>query len=68
MNRNEYLHRTADLLFLEKQLAKPGLSKLSKMSIHTRIEQAKEFLATETGSDKRNGEIRTTTVIDLAKP
>lgn len=28
MNRNEYLHKSAELLFLEKQLEKPGLSKL----------------------------------------
>jgi hypothetical protein len=44
MNRNEYLHTTAELRFLEKQLAKPGLSKLSAMSIRSRIEQAKSAL------------------------
>ncbi|RON20924.1 hypothetical protein BK660_17965 [Pseudomonas brassicacearum] len=44
MNRNEYLHTTAELHFLEKQLAKPGLSKLSAMSIRSRIEQAKSAL------------------------
>ncbi|PWK29564.1 hypothetical protein [Pseudomonas sp. OV226] len=44
MNRNEYLHLSAELLFLEKQLAKPGLSKLSTMSIHSRIAEAKSSL------------------------
>ena len=41
MNRNEYLHRSAELLFLEKQLAKPGLTKLSAMSIRSRIEETR---------------------------
>lgn len=44
MNRNEYLHRSAELTFLEKQLAKPGLSKLSAMSIHSRIDETKSYL------------------------
>src|SRR5471030_1066793 len=44
MNRNEYLHKSAELLFLEKQLAKPGLSKLSTMSIRSRIDEAKSYL------------------------
>lgn len=44
MNRNEYLHRSAELLFLKKQLAKPGLSKLSAMSIRSRIEEAQAYL------------------------
>lgn len=46
MNRNEYLHKSAELLFLEKQLEKPGLSKLSAMSIRSRIDEAKSYLKT----------------------
>jgi|RhiMetStandDraft_4_1073278.scaffolds.fasta_scaffold80188_2 hypothetical protein len=48
MNRNEYLHVSAELLFLEKQLAKPGFSKLTAMSIRSRIAQLKSSL--EVGS------------------
>ncbi len=44
MSRNEYLHKSAELLFLEKQLTKPGISKLSAMSIRSRIDEAKSFL------------------------
>ncbi|WP_460044157.1 hypothetical protein [Pseudomonas sp. S2_H01] len=44
MNRNEYVHRSAELVFLEKQLAKPGITKLSAMSIRSRIEETRSYL------------------------
>ncbi|NWA24205.1 hypothetical protein HX870_03415 [Pseudomonas gingeri] len=44
MNRNEYLHRSAELHFLQKQLSKTGLSKLSAMSIRSRIEETQAYL------------------------
>lgn len=47
MTRNEYLHRTAELLFLKKQLSKPGLSKLSQLSIQSRIEEAQAALESQ---------------------
>lgn len=44
MTRNEYLHTSAELTFLRKQLSKPGLSKLSSMSIQSRIDEAQALL------------------------
>jgi len=44
MNRSEYTHKAAELGFLEKQAATPGISKLTLMSIQARIEQARACL------------------------
>lgn len=44
MSRSEYLHKSAELGFLKKQAATPGISKLTLMSITSRIEQAEAFL------------------------
>lgn len=44
MDRSEYAHKAAELGFLEKQAAAPGISKLTLMSVQARIEQARTFL------------------------
>lgn len=44
MNRSEYSHKFAELGFLKKQAATPGISKLTLMSITSRIEQVQAFL------------------------
>ncbi|MHC8285790.1 hypothetical protein ACYZUD_02940 [Pseudomonas sp. XS1P51] len=65
MNRNEYLHRSAELLFLEKQLAKPGLSKLSAMSIRSRIDEAKSYLEANGQDTYQPAKVILTQAIDL---
>lgn len=45
MDRNEQSHRRAELHFLEQQLDKPGLTKLSAMSIRSRIEETRSSIA-----------------------
>lgn len=44
MNRSEYAHKAAELGFLVKQAATPGISKLTLMSIQAKIDQARAFL------------------------
>jgi len=44
MNRSEYVNKAAELGFLEKQAATPGISRLTLMSIQSRIDQARTFL------------------------
>jgi len=44
MNRSEFAHASAELGFLEKQAATPGISRLTLMSIQSRIEQARAYL------------------------
>ncbi|HWH89656.1 MAG TPA: hypothetical protein VNV36_23135 [Pseudomonas sp.] len=44
MNRNEYLHAAAEVSFLEKEIAKAGLSKLTIMSLKSRIQRTKSLL------------------------
>ncbi|MBC3779236.1 hypothetical protein [Pseudomonas sp. SWRI99] len=44
MDRSEYAYKAAELGFLEKQAAAPGISKLTLMSVQARIEKARAFL------------------------
>lgn len=49
MNRNEYLHSAAELSFLEKEVSKKGLSRLTVMSLNSRIQRTKSFLEKSNG-------------------
>ncbi|MFK3941888.1 hypothetical protein ACI2KC_09400 [Pseudomonas monteilii] len=49
MNRSEYVSKSAELGFLEKQAASPGISRLTLLSIQSRIEQARQFLNENSG-------------------
>ena len=60
MNRSEYIHKSAELGFLEKQAATPGISKLTLMSIKSRIEQARAFLGDNSKHAYRPAKVKLT--------
>lgn len=60
MNRSEYVSKSAELGFLEKQAALPGVSRLTLMSIQSRINQARQFLNDSSGHAYRPARVRLT--------
>jgi hypothetical protein len=60
MNRSEYVSKSAELGFLEKQAASPGISRLTLMSIQSRIDQARQFLSENSGHAYRPARVRLT--------
>jgi hypothetical protein len=60
MNRSEYVSKSAELGFLEKQAASPGISRLTLMSIQSRIDQARQFLSENSGHAYRPAKVRLT--------
>ncbi|MFN3046352.1 hypothetical protein [Pseudomonas alloputida] len=60
MNRSEYVSKSAELGFLEKQAASPGISRLTLLSIQSRIEQARQFLSDNSGYAYRPARVRLT--------
>lgn len=60
MNRSEYVSKSAELGFLEKQAAAPGVSRLTLMSIQSRINQARQFLSDNSAHAYRPARVRLT--------
>lgn len=60
MNRSEYTHRNAELSFLEKQAATPGISRFTLMSIQSRIQQARDYLNDNSSHAYRPAKVRLT--------
>lgn len=60
MNRSEYVSKSAELGFLEKQAALPGVSRLTLMSIQSRINQARQFLSDNSGHAYRPARVSLT--------
>lgn len=60
MNRSEYVSKSAELGFLERQAASPGISRLTLLSIQSRIEQARQFLSENSSYAYKPARVRLT--------